>query len=214
MNCCSNIERNTEIPTLVFDLYRQYGHNDYIGENVSQLQHAIQCGVQAMNEYPDRPDYILGAFLHDIGHLIALDDGRTVSFKFVNSSMDGLGLCNHENIGADFLEKLGFPKSLTDLGRNHVLAKRYLISINPEYHNSLSDASKKTFLKQGGKLTDDEMTAFKKTPDYGISILMRIWDDQAKLTDYDYKYGIDFFEDMAIQYLEQINDPPCKNIFK
>ena len=206
MNCCSNIERNTEIPTRVFDLYRQYGNNDYIGEKVSQLQHAIQCGVQAMNEFPDRPEYILGAFLHDIGHLIALDNGRTVNFKFDNKSMDGLGLCNHENIGADLLEKWGFPKSLTSLGRNHVLAKRYLISINPEYHNNISDASKKTYLKQGGKLTDDEINAFKRSTEYDVSIRMRIWDDRAKVTDFDYKHNINFFEDMAIKYLGQINE--------
>ena len=34
----------------VFSLYKKYGNNDYLGEPVSQLEHAIQCAMVAEKE--------------------------------------------------------------------------------------------------------------------------------------------------------------------
>ena len=34
----------------VFSLYKKYGHNDYLGEPVNQLEHAIQCAMLAEKE--------------------------------------------------------------------------------------------------------------------------------------------------------------------
>ena len=204
MNSYSNLERFAEIPTRIFNLYRHYGDSDYIGEKVTQLEHAIQCADQAMSEYPSRPEYILGAFFHDIGHMLALDNGRTIKYKFDNKSMDSLGLVNHENIGADFLEKIGCPVSLSNLSRNHVLAKRYLVSTQPEYYDTLSDASKETYWKQGGKLSHDEITQFKSCEEFTVCVKMRTWDDTAKCVDYDYKHDIHFFENMAVKYMSEL----------
>ena len=53
----------------IFDLYIKNGDNDYIGENVSQIEHALQAALLAENQsYPDH--VILASFLHDInsGH--------------------------------------------------------------------------------------------------------------------------------------------------
>ena len=42
------------------------------GEKVTQLQHAQQAGKHAKDA--ERPDHIvLGAFLHDVGHLVGLE---------------------------------------------------------------------------------------------------------------------------------------------
>jgi len=50
----------------IFDLYIKNGDNDYIGENVSQIEHALQAALLAENQsYPDH--VILASFLHDIG---------------------------------------------------------------------------------------------------------------------------------------------------
>ena len=35
-----------------FDLYRNYGNNGYIGEDVSQLEHATQTALLAEKENP------------------------------------------------------------------------------------------------------------------------------------------------------------------
>lgn len=50
----------------IFSHFEKFGNKDYIGEAVSQLEHAFQCGQLA--EQDQRPsDVILGALLHDIG---------------------------------------------------------------------------------------------------------------------------------------------------
>ena len=42
----------------VFSLYKKYGDNDYLGEPVNQLEHAIQCAMQAEKEgYSDEVRY-------------------------------------------------------------------------------------------------------------------------------------------------------------
>ena len=54
------------IINIVFDLYTKYGDNDYIGEEVTQLEHALQCAHQASIEFPDNLEIILGAFLFSL----------------------------------------------------------------------------------------------------------------------------------------------------
>ena len=205
----SNIEQLTEGINIVFDLYRKYGSHDYIGEEVTQLEHAYQCANQAAIEFPDNHEFILGAFLHDIGHLISIHDdefGQSDRLMvFQNDSLNGLGV-NHENIGANFLELMGFPSSVSGLGRNHVLAKRYLITKNADYLNNLSDASKETFKLQGGVLTEDEVAQFESEPDHLVFLRMRHWDDMAKDTNFNYKHNIDFYRDMAIKLLVTKNN--------
>ena len=73
MNSCSNLANLLDGVTFVFDLYREFGESDYIGEEVTQLQHALQCAHLASLEYPEDNEIIVGAFLH-VGHLLHLKD--------------------------------------------------------------------------------------------------------------------------------------------
>lgn len=50
----------------IFNVYEKYGGKDYIGENVSQLEHALQC-AQLAEKDNFQHDVILGALFHDIG---------------------------------------------------------------------------------------------------------------------------------------------------
>ena len=110
---------------------------------------------------------------------------------------------NNEEIGAELLLKMGFSENVASLGRNHVLAKRYLVTKNPEYLNNLSDASKATFKLQGGCLSSEELEAFESNPRRDIFLRMRAWDDMAKDVNfkYDKKRGIGFYESMACKLL-------------
>jgi predicted HD phosphohydrolase len=38
-----------------------------------------------------------------------------------------LGAQDHDRVGEDFLVDMGFPKSVTQFVRGHVLAKKYLV---------------------------------------------------------------------------------------
>ena len=188
MNNYSVIAQLLEGVTEVFDLYRQFGCSDYIGEQVTQLEHAIQCAEQAANEFPDSNDIILGAFLHDVGHLLSLrdlsQDNKHKEFNYNNEYLNGLGLVEHEYVGAKFLEKMGVSKRVASLGKNHVLAKRYLITKVPDYLNNLSDASKETFKLQGGVLSLEEREAFERLEDKDLFLRMQAWDDKAKDTNF------------------------------
>lgn len=58
--------KQMEIIDGIFQLYIKHGDEQYIGEKVSQLEHALQCAYFAENEnFPK--NVILGAFFHDIG---------------------------------------------------------------------------------------------------------------------------------------------------
>ena len=59
--------------------------------------------------------------------------------------MDGFGIKDHEELGAEFLRGKGFSKKIARLVESHVEAKRYLTFKDPAYYAmNLSEASKKT----------------------------------------------------------------------
>jgi phosphonate degradation associated HDIG domain protein len=158
-----------EIVAEVFALYQAHGHDDYIGEPVSQLEHMSQAAALAQAEgYDD--EVILAAFFHDIGHLCATSE-----------SMDGMGNVDHEKLGADYLIERGFSARLANLVNGHVIAKRYLTYKYPEYYNKLSPASKVTLGFQGGVMSAGEAEVFEQHPDAELIVRMRYWDDEAKL---------------------------------
>lgn len=154
----------------IFDLYKQYGDQDYIGEPVSQLEHMAQTASLAKNEgYDD--EVILAAFFHDIGHLCSGADDK---------DMNGHGVMYHEQLGARFLKERGFSNRVVFLVKGHVEAKRYLTYKFPEYFKKLSAASRETLAYQGGIMSMPEAIEFEINPDANLMLKMRTWDDLAK----------------------------------
>lgn len=158
----------------VFKLYELYGSDDYIGEPVSQLEHMLQAAILAEEEGFD-DEVILAALFHDIGHLV-------VALQPVKQ-MDGIGVLDHEKIGAQFLLQKGFSPRLCRLVRSHVEAKRYLTFKYPDYYSKLSEPSKQTLIIQGGKMSETEAALFETEPDHKLFLQMREWDDKAKQPD-------------------------------
>ena len=197
MFSCSNYARLQEGLDITFNLYKNHGNADYIGEEVSQLEHALQFAHHAAKDYPNRHDVILGAFFHDIGHLIGLDAGKTCSIKFKDESMDGLGMVDHEGVGGKYLDYVGFPKIVGNISRNHILAKRFIITKDQDYYNNLSEASKKTFWKQGGNLNSFQMESFASLPEHEIYLRSRHWDDLAKEKEFENTFGLEYLKEMA-----------------
>jgi phosphonate degradation associated HDIG domain protein len=179
----------------LFSLYAKYGHSDYIGEPVSQIEHMCQAAQLAMEEGAD-DETILAAFFHDVGHLC--------EHIMPVEKMDNVGIVDHESIGQNYLLQLGFSPKIGKLVAGHVQAKRYLTWKHPEYLQKLSPASLETLKHQGGVMTNDEAIAFENDPLFIQHIQMRKWDDQAKqvglpLTD------LEFFKHMALRHLLQQN---------
>ncbi len=156
----------------IIKLFEEHGNDDYIGEDISQLEHAVQSAQMAEDGgYED--DVILAAFLHDIGHLLA---NKSEEF-----SMGGYGARSHEKIGADHLRQMGLPEKVALLVESHVEAKRYLAYRYPEYMAALSEASMKTLGYQGGVMSEDEARAFESDPLHELKVQMRRWDEAAKI---------------------------------
>lgn len=165
-------EKAVCIADTIINLYRQHGGSQYAGEKVSQLEHMVQAAQLAESGGFDE-EVILAAFLHDIGHIAEEATGE--------NEMDEYGIKDHEALGAQYLFENGFSPKISKLVASHVQAKRYLTRKDPDYFNQLSDASRRTLDFQGGIMTVEEANAFEKDPLFSEIILMRRWDEQAKI---------------------------------
>lgn len=150
-------------------LYETRGQDSY-GEGVSQIEHASQAAQMAIDHGAGR-DLIAAAFLHDIGHL--LDEGADPSQV---GDLDRA----HERLGARWIaERFG-----ADVARPiaaHVAAKRYLCAVEPGYDDGLSDASRQSLALQGGPMSAAEVKTFGNQPNAAEAVLLRRWDDGAKI---------------------------------
>lgn len=155
----------------LFARLRASAEEPYIGEPISQLEHALQCAALARGAGADEST-IAAALLHDIGHLCAPDDAER---------MVELGVVDHEAIGARVVRDVGLPESVAWLVAHHVAAKRYLVATRAEYAAKLSEASKATLVIQGGPMTPDEIAAFEAAPRWKEALRLRAWDEQAKV---------------------------------
>jgi len=161
-----------EIAEEIHMLFEQHGNEDYDGEPVTQTSHMIQCAMQAMAEGGDM-ELIIGAFLHDLGHLLR--------YKMETEAMGRYGVMNHDGIGGEYLRQNGFSERVCAMVEEHVAAKRYLVSTRPEYKDKLSEASLQTLMQyQGGLMTKEEITAFQNHPYFDDIIKVRLWDEEAK----------------------------------
>lgn len=98
-----------------------------------------------------------------------------------DTSSGGVGRVGHEKIGEEYLLHLGFSRKVGALVCSHVAAKRYLCAVEPLYHDSLSDASKKSLVFQGGPMQGSELTAWAANPWCEEMCRLRKWDDAAKM---------------------------------
>lgn len=165
---------HAEITTTdIFYLFERHGAADYDGEPVSQASHMIQCAMLAMENMSDLP-VIIGALLHDIGHLLKHEQKT--------KAMGGFGVVDHEGVGAWYLKHKGFSERVCAIVKHHVAAKRYLVATDNNYQKRLSPASLQTLVWQGGPMTPDETSAFEKQPYFTDIINVRHWDEEAKNT--------------------------------
>jgi phosphonate degradation associated HDIG domain protein len=156
----------------LFQMIANSGEADYIGENVTQLEHMCQAAEFAEEQGND-DEVILGALFHDIGHFCAEYGAE--------HDMDGLGHIAHDKVGADYLRNIGFSEKIARLVESHVEAKRYLCAAKPGYHAKLSEASAKTLEFQGGPMSAEEVTKFEADPYFKEIIKVRAWDELAKV---------------------------------
>ena len=151
-------------------LFAEHGHIEYSGEGVTQLEHALQAAELAEKEGAGDA-LVTAAFLHDLGHLLNLQ-GDTPSARGIDDQ--------HQYFAIPFLRPL-FPPAVIEPIRLHVDAKRALCALDPGYHDTLSEDSKRSLELQGGVFTPEEAAAFMAKPYAADAMRVRRWDDRAKV---------------------------------
>jgi phosphonate degradation associated HDIG domain protein len=151
-------------------VFASRGGEEYHGEAVTQLDHALQCAALA-EEAAHTPEVIVASLLHDIGHLLH-GHGEEYLDQGVND--------RHEDLGARFLAA-AFGPGVTEPIRLHVPAKRYLCAVRAGYAEALSPASVVSLALQGGPMTAAETVAFTAQPHFRAAVTLREYDDRAKV---------------------------------
>lgn len=144
-------------------LYAKRGGLAY-GENVTQLEHALQCAALARTH---GPVLTVAALLHDIGHLFDTEEHAALQDD------------RHQLAGAAALTGLFGPEVCRPIAL-HVAAKRWLCLREPGYHETLSDASKASLQMQGGVFDDAQALAFERQPYWQDAVTLRRFDDMGK----------------------------------
>lgn len=154
----------------LFELMQLHGQSFY-DESVTQLEHALQAAHLA-RESQASMEQITAALLHDIGHFLMDEHDEKNDFLAED--------WHHETVGAKQLEPF-FGKAVTEPIFLHVPAKRYLCTVDANYFNGLSQASQRSFEIQGGNMTETEVAEFENNAFHNTAILLRRWDDGAKV---------------------------------
>ena len=154
----------------IFEIFERNGQDAYFGEDVSQLEHALQAAHFA-REIGASDDLVAAALLHDIGHLLHGMEEDVAD--------RGVDAC-HERVGNAWLRKY-FGPGITEPVRLHVAAKRYLCAVDPAYLELLSLASLQSLHLQGGPMNARDVLTFEDNPYWEAAVLLRQWDDRAKI---------------------------------
>lgn len=150
----------------LFDLFIERGAALYLGEAVTQLEHAEQCAARAVAEGAS-DSLVLAAFLHDVGHLVFDDDA--------GGADDGHEAAGSVLVGRVLGEEIAAPIRL------HVAAKRHLCGCDPTYVQRLSPTSLASLAAQGGPFEQAEQARFLAEAFAQDALLLRRWDDLGKL---------------------------------
>ncbi len=166
------MEATAEITRQIAGCFAKKGDSEYGGENVTQLEHALQCAFLAEQSGAAR-ELIVASLLHDIGHLL-----HDLPDDAPDQGIDD----HHENSGYRFLED-NFSPAVAEPVRLHVAAKRYLCTVDAAYEGQLSEPSLVSLRLQGGKMSEEELAEFRKSPYWEDALSLRRFDDLAKVVD-------------------------------
>ncbi len=136
---------------------------DRDADPVSILQHGLQCAALLAHARPEDQELQVAGLIHDIGHVLVPGDIR-----------------NHGRHGGEHVRRL-LGGRVADLVELHVPAKRFLVTIDHRYKESLSLASCRALVTQGGQLLPLEVEAFRAHPAHGDAVMLRRADEAAKV---------------------------------
>jgi len=154
----------------IFRVFREYGAEQYLGEQVSMTEHMLQSAYAAERDDAP-PTLVAAALLHDYGHFI-----HDLPEDAADHGID----TRHEEVAFGFLSRHFGPEVVEPI-RMHVAAKRYLCAVEPSYLAELSPASIHSLELQGGPYGADDVAAFERSPHAQDAVRLRRYDDVGKV---------------------------------
>lgn len=152
----------------ILELFETRGAEAYLGEPVSQEEHALQtANLAVVAQAPEA--LVAAALLHDIGHLLVLDERADRRIDQFHEEQASRWLTAH------------FGPEVTEPIRLHVQAKRYLCAVDPSYIRTLSLESVRSLKLQGAPVTPAQVLSFQQLPFHLDAVSLRRWDDEAKV---------------------------------
>jgi predicted HD phosphohydrolase len=130
-------------------------------DDVPALPHLLQTAEQLESEFPEDPELIAAGLVHDIASALQIGG-------------------DHARIGSLLVAPL-LGSRVGDLVGGHTDAKRYLVTVEASYARRLSPNSTYTLGLQGGRMSEDEVAAFRDRVDYEALVALRRADDAAKV---------------------------------
>jgi predicted HD phosphohydrolase len=127
------------------------------------LDHGLQCAANLRVERPDDIELQVAGLVHDLGH------------RLVPGAPE-----RHGSVGASWLAPLVGPR-VAALVELHVDAKRYLVTVDPEYRGQLSAGSARTLVAQGEAMTTEEVADFEGREHAADAVALRRSDEAAKV---------------------------------
>jgi phosphonate degradation associated HDIG domain protein len=153
----------------IANIFAARGAEQYTGEPVSHLEHALQTAFLAQQEGASDA-LITAALLHDLGHLLH-DLGESPSLHGIDDV--------HQYRALPFLRGV-FDDAVLGPIQLHVDAKRYLCAKRPAYFAQLSEDSVRSLGLQGGAFNEAQAHAFLLQAGAADAVRVRQWDDRAK----------------------------------
>jgi predicted HD phosphohydrolase len=132
-------------------------------EDVDLLAHGLQCAAILADVTPDDRELQVAGLVHDVGTVLWPDRPRAHARSGAAAVADLLG------------ERVAW------LVGHHDEAKRYLVTVDPDYTARLSATSLRTLGAQGGRLDDVERARLESEPWLADLLTLRRADDAAKV---------------------------------
>ena len=132
-------------------------------EDVDLLAHGLQCAALLAEVAPDDAELQVAGLVHDVGSVLWPNRPRT-----------------HARAGAAAVVNL-LGERVAWLVGHHDEAKRYLVTVDPDYTSRLSPTSVLTLEVQGGPLDDAERARLETAPGLDDVLTLRRADDAAKV---------------------------------
>lgn len=164
-----NTVSSDNIVEYLIEMFNTKGQAEYLGEDVSQSAHMLQCAVVA-DQFDAKESLILASLLHDVGHFLHGFDADCADHGIDSK---------HEDVGDEFLKKF-YPAEVTEPIRMHVDAKRYLCAVEEGYFDKLSEASVHSLKLQGGPMNEAEVKEFEASPHLKDALDLRRYEEAGK----------------------------------